>query len=793
MIIHYIKIAWRNILRYKSFSIINILGLALGMACSILILLWVHDEKTFDNFHKNGDRLFAIYESQYIDGEVQSGYYTPGLLGSELKKNVPEIEFASGFAWANDNPNLQTFESGDKIIKFATSFADADYFKMMSYPLVAGNASVCLLSPESICISRKMANAFFGSAEAAMGKTIRYENRKELTITGVFENLPANTAAQFNCLINWKLFLNENEWAKEWGNNGPRTYIMLREKTDSRLVASKIEKFLDTYNKDQNDHFRIRLGIQPVKDLHLYSNFNKGKIAGGRIEYVRLFSIVAIFILLIACINFMNLATARSIKRAKEIGIRKASGAARSVLVKQFLSEALLITVLAVALSLFLVTLLLPLFNELTAKQIVLPFSNSMFWLVLSVLTLVTGFIAGIYPALFLSSFKPVAVLKGALKFSSRSLYLRRGLVVFQFVLSVLLITGTIVVSQQVEFIQKTNLGYNRENLLYIPVEGDLQTSYQLFKQEAVNIPGVKMVSRIGEPPTAIGSTTGGVEWEGKNPNTSPQFSQTACGYDFVKTIGAQLVAGREFSKDFVTDSSAYIINESAQKIMGFKDAIGKPITFWQHKGTVVGVLKDFHFASLHDPITPLILRLGENDSWGNILVKVEGAKTKQVLTALENLCKKVNPKFPFTFSFADEEYQKQYASEQVINKLSNYFAFLAIFISCLGLLGLAMFTAEQRTKEIGIRKVLGATVSSVFSLLSKEFLQLVVMAMLIATPLAWWAMHNWLQGFAYKINISWWVFAAAGLIALLIALLTVSFQAVKAAMANPIRSLRTE
>ena len=793
MIKNYFKIAWRNFVLNKTFSAINILGLSMGMACSLLILLWVQDERSVGNFHENGKRLYILYERLYTDNKIDAGYYTPGMLANEMKRTIPEIEYATNFAWESDTPDRLTFEAANKIIKFDGCYADSDYFKMMSYPLLKGDPLTALNAPMSLCISNKMAKDFFGSAERAIDKTIRCENKKDYTVTAVFDDLPENASAKFDFLINWLSFLEENSWAKEWGNNGPNTLIMLRADAKPQLVEAKIKKFLDNYNKAQSASYRIELGMQRYGDRYLHSGFKNGVIEGGRIEYVRLFSIVAIFILLIACINFMNLTTARSAKRAKEIGIRKVAGAIRSVLMRQFLSEAILITSLSVLLALIIVITLLPYFNQLTGKHIAFPYSNIYFWVSLVALTIITGLISGSYPALFLSSFKPISVLKGTLKFSGNAILFRKGLVVFQFVLSIVLITGTIIVSQQVNYIQKINLGYDRENLIYIPVEGDLRKQYTLFKQEAENTPGIKQVTRISEPPTSIGSGTGGVEWDGKDPNTSPQFTPAAIGYDFVKAMNLKLLAGRDLSKDFASDSAGYLVNEEALKIIKYKDPVGKPLTFWGKKGRIVGVLKNFHFASLHDPIKPLILRFGETDSWGNILVRTEAGKTKQALANLEKLYKQLNPKFPFTYSFADEEYQKLYKGEQVVSKLSDYFAFLGIFISCLGLLGLAMFTAAQRTKEIGIRKVLGASVASLFTLLSKEFFILVAIALIIASPLAWWAMHTWLQGFAYRISIGLWVFGVAGVLTVLIALVTVSSQAIKAAIANPVKSLRTE
>ncbi|MGC4035885.1 MAG: ABC transporter permease [Chitinophagaceae bacterium] len=790
MLKNYFKIAIRNMKRYKAFSTLNILGLALGMTCSILILLWVQDEKSVDSMQS--ENLYILYERQFIDNKTDGGYYTPGILANEIKRVIPEIEYASNFSNIG-YPDRVTFQVGDKIIKFDGNCADSDYLKMMNYPLLKGNKMTALNSPVSICISEKMAKSFFGSAEAAMGKTLRHENRKDLTVTGVLADLPKNAIDKFDYLINWQTFLEENDWAKQWGNNGPNCLIYLRNGADPKSVDLKIRKFLDNYNKEQTATFRIELHMQPFRDLYLNSNFKDGYITGGRVQYVKLFSIVAVFILLIACINFMNLTTARSAKRAKEIGVRKVAGAVKGILMRQFLSEALFITAISVVLSLILVVLLLPYFNHVTEKQITFPYSNVFFWISIIALTFITGIASGIYPAIFLSSFKPITVLKGTLKFSNNSTFLRKGLVVFQFALSIILITGTIIVSQQINFIQTINLGYDRENLVYIPVEGELSHSYQLFKEQALKSTGIKSVSRIGETPTNIGSGTGGVDWDGKDPNSSVNFTNTFEGFDFVKTLNLKLVAGRDISKDFGSDSAGYLINESALKIIGYKDPIGKRLTFWGQKGTIVGVLKDFHFSSLHDPIKPLILRNGEKFGWGSILVRTEAGKTKQALASIEKICKDLNPKFPFTYSFSDEEYQKLYKSEQIVGKLSFYFAFLGIFISCLGLLGLAMFTAEQRTKEIGIRKVLGASIPSLFTLLSKDFIVLVIISMAIATPLAWWAMYNWLEDFAYKVPIQIWVFGIAGLLAIIIALITVSFQAIKVAVANPVKSLRTE
>jgi putative ABC transport system permease protein len=790
MIKNYLKIAWRNLVKNKAHTFINMAGLSVGLASSLLILLWVQNELSVDAFHKNKARLYNVYERRYFDNKISGQYNTPGVLAAEMKKVFPEVEYAVNAVYNVDN----TFMAGKKILKYDGGAADADFFKMFSYPLLQGNIQTALSSPLSVAISRKMAESFYGSPQAAIGKTIRFENKKDFTVSAVFENLPANTLEKFEYLINWSAFVIENPSAKEWGNNWPRTSIMLRADANPVLFGKKITHFLDNYDTGQQKGvYTTQLDIQRFDEKYLHGNFAGTKFTEGRIEYVNLFSIVAVFVLLIACINFMNLTTARSVKRAREIGVRKVVGAVRSVLIKQFIGESLLITSLAVIVSLVLLVLLLPLFNQVTQKQIGLPFNQVDFWLKLVFITLVTGLVSGSYPALFLSSFNPVKVLKGALKLDSGTTLFRKGLVVFQFVLSVVMIIGTIVVARQMNFIQSRNLGYDRENLIYLPADGELGSKYTIFKTEALKMPGIQSISISGSKPTIIDNGTVGVEWTGKDPNNRIRFVQTAVGYDFINTLKLNLLAGRDFSKDFPTDSADYIINETAMKRMGYTNPIGQPLSLWGRKGKIVGMIKDFHLNSMHEPILPLIIWLNKGENYGSLLIRTEPGKTKEALASLETLAKQINPEFPFSYSFSDEEYQSLYKSEQIVGKLANAFAVLAIFISCLGLLGLAMFTAEQRVKEIGIRKILGANVRSLFALLSSEFLVLVIIALLIALPIAWYAMNKWLQGFAFHTRIQWWVFVLSGGIIVLIALATVSFQAIKAALVNPVKSLKAE
>lgn len=792
MIKNYLKTALRNLRRNKVFSFINISGLALGMACSLLILLWVQSEYNVDSFNKNSSRLYSVYERQFYNDKVDVFHSTPGLVADEMKRVFPEVEYASGFGWINEN----SFSLGDKVIREEGGWAGEDYFKMFNYPLLQGVVQTSLNSPSAIAISKKMAESFFGSAESAINKTIRFNDKRDFKITAVFDNGKVNASRKFDYLINWYAYLDDNQWLKDWSiniNDGPKTFVSLRAGASANGFKSRIRDFLSSYYKEQRSGFHIELGIQRFDEMYLYSHFKNGQVDGGRIEYVKLFSIIALFILVIACVNFMNLTTARFMKRAKEIGIRKVAGAIRLSLIKQFIGEAILISFLSLIAALAIVMLLLPVFNGLVQKHVSPPVGDASFWLAISVLTFITGLVAGSYPAIFLSSFDPIKVLKGSIKAGPRAAFFRKALVVFQFTLSIMLIIGTIVVSKQINYIQTKNLGYDKDNVISIPLQGNLPNKYTTFKQEAVNIQGVKLVTRITQIPTKLTSGTSDVDWQNKNPDEKNLFVWAGVGYDFVKTLDLQILQGRDFSKDYPTDSSGYLLNESALKIINYKDPVGKQFTFWGRQGTIVGIIKDFHFNSLHDPIQPLILRLGERESSGNVLLRIEPTKTQQALRGLGALSAQFNPKFPFTYQFLDEAYNSLYTSEQMINKLSGYFAIIAIFICCLGLLGLVMFTAEQRIKEIGIRKVLGANNASVFGLLSKDFLVLVFIAFIIASPVAWWAANNWLTGFAYRINISWWMFLLAGFLAMIIALATISVQALKAAMANPVKSLRTE
>jgi predicted permease len=788
MLRNYIKIAWRNLWKNKTFSFINILGLALGMACSLLIMIWVQSELKMDHFHQNDSRLYRVMENQHYVGVINTFPSTPGVLAENIVKDFPEIQLASQMLWEN----TPLFTVGNTFEKEKGRYVQGDFLTMFSFPLKEGDPKTALKRPDGLVISQKLADKYF-KGQNPMGKTVRIDNTNDVLVTGVLADAPENSSLKFDFLLSYDHWQKENQWSKSWDNNGPRCYVLLAPNASVDKVNAKIKNYIKTKNKNSN----VELFLQNYGESYLYSKWEGGVQDGGRIEYVRIFSIVAIFILAIACINFMNLATARSVKRAKEVGVRKVVGAYRNSLMGQFLGESMLITLLSLVLSVLLVLLILPAFNTLTEKHLSLNFSNPTFLLLLVSLAILTGLISGSYPALFMSSLNPVVILKGSLKFKSSATYFRKGLVVLQFGLSIMLILGTLVVYRQIQFIQTKNLGYDRENLLYMPLEGDLQRNFPTLQQELAHQPGIKSVTCAQSDPLEVGSSTQGVKWPGKDTTQLILFSQNAISYDYIKTMGIKLLDGRDFSKDFSTDTSHYIINEASARKIGYKSPVGKELTMWNRKGKIIGLMKDFHYNSLHQAIEPLILHLQRgNDTtrnWGTVLVRTQPGQSKQAIASMETAFKKFNPHFPFKYSFTDQEFASLYKAENTVSKLSSYFAFLAIFISCLGLFGLAAFTAEQRTKEIGIRKVLGATVPNLVGMLSKEFILLVLLASFIAFPLGWYFLSGWLEKYAYRIDLEWWYFLAAIVVAVLIALFTVSFQSIKAALMNPVKSLRTE
>jgi putative ABC transport system permease protein len=803
---HYFIVAVRNLVRHRAFASINIVGLALGMTCCLFIFLWVRDERRIDNFHEHGDNLYSLYYSTSPGENIEAGYSIPVGIGNpsyqskvvlaeQLKEAVPEIELASPYTTSYELPwgYAMTFQVGEEKHKLEGSSATNDFFKMFSYPIIAGDINTALRDVNSLAVSRKMAAMFFETPQSAIGKIIRYENRIDFMITAVFEDVPAESSMKFDYLMSYENSkLNEIEHSD---NKWP-TIIKLRDDANIADVEKKINRIVEElHTKAVADDINLKLGLQPFRDHYLISNFVNGVPSGGRIEYLRVFSGVAVFILIIACINFMNLATARSIKRAREVGIRKVAGSSRGHLIAQFFGESLLMSFLALLLSVVLVYSLLSLFNDFTGKTITVPITDYTSWVFLLGLTLVTGLIAGSYPALYLSSLRPARTLKGIVRFTSASIWFRRGLTGIQFALSIVLIIATIVVSRQTSYVQEANLGYDRENLIYLRIEGDLNKKYDVFKEKALSMAGIDMVDRSSEAPHAMNFVIASdIHWEGQQQNDLVGFKPLSVGYDFIKVMDMKIVDGRDFSVLQPTDSAdAFMVNEEAVRQMGIKDPIGKWVSAWAKKGHIIAVLKDYHTHSLHEPIKPVIMDVKEYEYFGVVIVRTKPGKTTEALASLEKIHNEINPNYPFSYQFADQEYKKLYKNEQVMAKLSNAFAILAILISCLGLLGLVMFAAEQRTKEFGIRKVLGATVTHIVTLLSKDFLILITAAFVIAAPVGGMIMKQWLNSFAFPIGLDWGIFAIAGCSALFVAFITISVQAMTSATSNPVKSLKVE
>ena len=786
MLKNYFKVAFRSLLRNKVFSFINISGLAIGMASSILILLWIQNEISYDRFHAKQDRLFEVWGNNIIDGALQSGNNTPQLMGPALKKDYPEIEDAARISW---NSKI-LFNYNDKILKADGAWTDPSFLTMFSFPLAEGNQQTALNDPHAVVITQNMAKKLFGSEEP-IGKIIKVDNSENFTVTGVLKNPPNNTDFNFEYLFSSELLRSKGYFDADWTDVSIRTFVLLKPNTSLADINSKIKDIVIKYS---DKRAKTTSFLYPVSQLRLYSDFENGKPVGGRIGTVRIFAIIAIFILLIACINFMNLSTARSEKRAKEVGIRKVVGALKKSLIGQFLGESILIALIAGIIAILIVQLCLPAFNNLTKKELFINYYDIRFWLAGICFILFTGVLAGSYPAFFLSAFKPVAILKGAFKKINALVTPRKLLVILQFTFAIILIICTIIVEKQIKYAQGRKSGYNKNNLIYVSLEGDIYKNYPLIKNDLLNAGVATEISQTLSPLTQVWSAGFSLSWQGKNPNAPVLFIRTSTDGNIVNTAGLHLVSGRDIDiKNYPTDSVGCIINEAAAKVMAFKNPIGQTIfddpTTWH----IVGVVKDFIVESPYQPIRPIIIK-GPRSNRNVMNIKLnEKNNTAQNLAKAEKIFKKYNPAYPFEYNFMDEEYANKFNDEQLIGKLAALFAGLTICISCLGLFGLATFMAESRIKEIGIRKVLGASATNITALLSKDFVKLVIISVAIASPIAYWASNKWLMTFDYRIAISAWIFITAGLIAVAIALITISYQSIRAAMANPVNSLRSE
>ena len=792
---NYLKIAWRNLVKSKFYSVINILGLAAGMAVAMLIAFWIWDEVTYDRYHANHDRLAQVMTTFFDDkGKMETGQAVCMPIGDELR-----AKFGSDFK----NVSMASWNFGhvlaveDKKITAAGMWVEGNFPAMFTLRMLKGNMNA-LSDPSTILINASLAKTLFGDVDP-VNKLIKLDNKDSHKVAGVFEDFPHNTSLRdAKLFLPWKKYITTEQWLKnaatQWNNHSWQAFVQVADNIDMDKETQKIKDVVMVHKNEKSDG-REQAVLFPMNKWRLYSEFKDGKATGGRIQFIWLFLIIGVFVLMLACINFMNLSTARSEKRAKEVGIRKTVGSVRGQLIGQFLSESVLVAFISFLFAIGLVLLLMPMFNKLADKNIELPWTNSFFWLIALAFTFLTGLISGSYPALYLSKFEPIKVLKGTFRVGRFASLPRKILVVVQFTFSIALIIGTIIVFKQIQYAKNRPVNYRNEGLITVMMSTpDLYGHYDALRSDLLATGVVDNMAESSSPTTNVWSNQIGFNWQGKDPNTLPSFGTIAVTEDFGKTIGWQIKGGRDFSKDFATDSTAMILNESAVKLVGMKqDIVGQTIQFNDKNYTVVGVIKDMIMESPYRPVTPTVFLYDRN--WANVITVAvkQGAPIKSSLSKIEAVFKKYNPGAPFDYTFNDEDYAKKFADEQRIGNLATFFTILAIFISCLGLFGLASFVAEQRKKEIGVRKVLGASTYNLWRMLSKEFALLVFISCFIAIPLAWHYLNNWLQHYDYRTTISLWIFIASGLGALAITLITVSFQAIKAALANPVKSLRTE
>ena len=793
MLKHNMLIIFRSFKRYKGTFLINLIGLSIGLACVLFIYMWVNSELNFDKFNKNDSRLYQVMANFKSPRGIQTVNITPIATADAMKAEFPEVKYAT----ATNDFLFYTKEGmlvkGDNHLKAKGMFASEDFFRVFSYHLIQGEKNTVLKNKNDIVISEGLAKKLFRSTKNLTGKTLIWEHpffQGTFNISGVFKDPPANSRYQFDVVFNIKKITDNDAFAKTWKGFYAETCLLLKKGTNVNEFNKKITDYLKS--KDSADK-NVTLFVQQFSKKYLYGHYENGAVDGGRITYVKLFSIIAVIILLIACVNFMNLSTAKASTRLKEIGIKKTVGANRKEIILQYILESLTITFLSLIIALVIVELLLPQFNSLTGKTISMNFNLKFILIILGTSTF-TGLVSGSYPALYLSKLTPVKMLKGKLKTSFGEIWVRKGLVIFQFTLSIIFIVGVFVVNKQIEFTQTKNLGYNRDNILCFQWKepfgpsGKANNDYDSFVSELKSIPGVADITNMSGSilKDFIGQT--GCSWSGQKSDKSYLFKAPFVGYDFIKTLGLKIVKGRTFSKNFGDEDSKIIVNQAAVKMMGLKNPINKRIRFDMQ---IVGVVKDFNYGSLREKIEPLILRFRKYNP--DVMVKIKAGTEKATIEQLKNLYEKFNNGQPFEFTFMDNDYQALYKSEIQTGKLSAYFAGLAIIISCLGLLGLTAFTTQKRIKEIGIRKVLGSSEFGIIYLLSKDFTKLVFAAILFAMPLSYIFIKNWLDGFAYRINLNPWYFLSAGILTLLISWLTIGTQALKAARINPSRCLRDE
>lgn len=788
MLRHHFVLYLRSIKRYKVSFFINIIGLSTALTCSILIYLWVSDELYTDKFHKNSDHIFHLMELAEFPQATKVGRTTSGNIAPLMLAEMPEIHMATQVV---KYPQDATLSIENQTIKGDGHYVSKDFFKIFSFPIIKGDKNDIWADTNTILVSETIATTLFGSVENAIGQSIDFQKEKQYTVSGVFEDVPKQSSERFDFVLSYEEKTLSQTNLLDWGSQSTYVYLSMRPDTDIVAFNEKIHDFIrNKTNKGQS--YRTPF-LKKYTDEYLYGSYENGIQAGGRITYVKLFSIIALFILIIACINFMNMSTAKASRRLKEIGIKKVIGANRKTLIFQYMTEAIGIAFMALLLAIVFVILLLPEFNQITGKQLSITISSGFVFSLLGI-TIFTGLLSGSYPALYLSGFKPALILKGKLNSSVGEVWTRKGLVIIQYTVSIILIVSVLIVHQQIEFIQNKNLGYTKEQIIHFNREGKTLDDNHMdtFLAELKNIPGVLDASSTRNAMTGDGWGVGGFDWEGKDPNDYTQFQNMIAYYGLIEMLDIKVVQGRSFSKDFSEENTKVILNESAIKRMQLKNPIGKFIGFRNKKREIIGVIKDFHFESLHEDIKPMIINLWP-ERLTKFMVKIKIGEEQETLALLKDFYEKNNPGFLFDYMFLDENYQQLYIAEQRVSKLSRYFAILAIIISCLGLFGLVSFTAERRKKEIGIRKVLGDSSAHISFLLSKEFVKLVLVAIAIGLPISYMLIDNWLSGFAYKTGANLWYFLTAGMLVLIVTICTVSTQTIIAANRNPVDALRDE
>lgn len=789
----YLIIAWRNLLKNKVYSFINIGGLAVGMGVAILIALWVTDELNYDKYHNNYDRIAQVMQHQTFNGQVGTQEANPAVMGEEIR-NVygTDFKYVLQSSWNYEH----TLTYGEKMFNKPGSYFEHGVVDMLGLKMIHGTADG-LKEMNSILLSQSTAESYF-EKENPVGKMLRVDNRVDVKVTGVYEDLPFNSSfSDLKLIMPWSLYVSQNAWVREmtdpWGSNFTRTFAMIADNADMEQVSAKIKDVKLNKLSPEERRYNPVVFLHPMSKWRLYSDFKNGVNTGGRISNVWLFGAIGGIVLLLACINFMNLSTARSEKRAKEVGIRKAIGSVRKQLITQFFAESILIAFLAFLFSILLVFLIIPSFNTVADKRISMPWLDPIFWLAGIIFSITTGLLAGCYPALFLSSFNPVKTLKGTFRVGRYASLPRKVLVVMQFAISTVLIIGTIVVYKQISYAQNRPLGYTKDGLVNINVTEEVHKHFEAVRNELISSGAIIEMAESGSPTTQVWNTNGGFNWEGKDPDQAVDFPNNSVSHEYGKVVGWQIAQGRDFSRDFASDTAAFILNESAVNFIGLKDPIGKVIHWDDRPFTVIGVVKDLLIQSPYAPVRPAMWHLSLGA--GNIfIVKLNPARSaKDALKQVEDVFKRTNPATPFQASFVDEEYARKFGDEKRLGTLTMFFTILAIFISCLGLFALASFVAEQRTKEIGIRKVMGASVSSLWKMLSQDFVILVLISCVIAVPFAYYMVTEWLSNYEYRTDVSWWIFAASVFGAIAITLLTVSYQAIRASLMNPVKSLRNE